>query len=70
MLHVLLMATCQAYLPMVNAANFDIKRAIITMIHMPIQLWGHPNDNSHAHIINFLKIYDTLKKNGVDDNAI
>lgn len=30
----------------------------------------HPNDDLHMHINNFLQICDTLKINGVGDNAI
>lgn len=56
--------------PTINAANFKIKFPLISMIKTFIQFKGHLNDNSHARIINFLEIHDTLKMNRVSDNAI
>ncbi|KAH9734901.1 hypothetical protein KPL71_017554 [Citrus sinensis] len=56
--------------PAVQANNFEIKPAIIQMIQTSVQFAGMPNDNSNAHIANFLEICDTFKQNGVSDNAI
>lgn len=55
--------------PVVSTNNFEIKLAFITIIQTSIQFKGHPNDYSHAHINNCLDICDTLKINGVRDNA-
>lgn len=56
--------------PIMTANNFEIKLTLITMIQTSIYFRGHINDNPHAHINNLLEIYDTLKINGVVDNAI
>lgn len=54
----------------VTTYNFEIKPTLITMIYTSIQFRRHPNDDPHAHINNFLKIYDTLKINKVRDTVI
>ena len=40
------------------------------MIQTAVQFGGLPNDDPNAHIANFLEICDTLKHNGVLDDAI
>lgn len=54
----------------VTTNNFEITPTLMTMIQTSIQYKGHPNDDLHSHIENFLEIYDTLKFNGVRENAI
>ena len=56
--------------PPVQANNFEIKPALIQMIQTAVQFGGLPNDDPNAHIENFLEICDTLKHNGVSDDAI
>lgn len=53
-----------------NAANFEIKPALIMILQIFIQLRGHPNKDPYAHITNFLEISDILKMNAIEDNAI
>ncbi|XP_017974466.1 PREDICTED: uncharacterized protein LOC108661548 [Theobroma cacao] len=56
--------------PSINMNNFEIKPAYIQMILSSIQFGGLPNDDPNAHLVNFLKICDTFKYNGVTDDAI
>ncbi|WRX24303.1 Retrotransposon gag domain - like 10 [Theobroma cacao] len=56
--------------PLIQANNFEIKPSIIQMIQTAVQFGGLPNDDSNAHIINFLEICDTFKANDVTDDAI
>ncbi|WRX08578.1 Retrotransposon gag domain - like 5 [Theobroma cacao] len=56
--------------PPIQANNFEIKLSIIQMIQTAVQFGGLPNDDPNAHIINFLKIYDTFKANGAANDAI
>ncbi|KAL5578547.1 hypothetical protein UlMin_020246 [Ulmus minor] len=56
--------------PPIQANNFEIKPAIIQMIQNSVQFGGLPNDDPNLHIANFLEICDTLKHNGVTDDAV
>ena len=56
--------------PAVAANNFEIKPNIIQMVQQLVQFDGLPNEDLNAHIANFLEIYDTLKINGVTEDAI
>ncbi|XP_038973076.1 uncharacterized protein LOC120105078 [Phoenix dactylifera] len=55
--------------PTINANNFEIKLGLIQMVQQE-QFGGAPAENPHAHLANFLEICDTIKMNGVSDDAI
>ena len=53
----------------VNATNFDIKPSLIQMVQQS-QFGGNVIEDPNAHLVIFLEIYDTIKMNGVSENAI
>ncbi|XP_024025398.1 uncharacterized protein LOC112092750 [Morus notabilis] len=55
--------------PAIQANNFELKSVMLQMIQA-IQFNGLPNEDPNAHIINFLEICDTVKYNGVNDEAL
>ena len=54
----------------IQANNFEIKPAIIWMIHNTIQFCGLSSEDPKSHIAIFLKICDTFKHNGVIGDVI
>jgi Retrotransposon gag protein len=55
--------------PAVGANNFELKPALINMVQQhPFN--GLPNEDPSLHLSIFLKICNTLKVNGVTDDAI
>ncbi|GKV23867.1 hypothetical protein SLEP1_g33550 [Rubroshorea leprosula] len=56
--------------PAIQANNFEIKPAIIQMIQQTIQFSGLPNENPYSHIASFLKICNTFKANGVNNDSV
>ncbi|XP_073120712.1 uncharacterized protein [Henckelia pumila] len=56
--------------PTVAANHFEIKPAILQMIHNTLQFGGSVIDEPYVHITNFLEICDTFKIQGVSDDAI
>ena len=56
--------------PTIQANNFEIKPAIIWMIHNTIQFCGLSSEDPKSHIAIFLKICDTFKHNGVIGDVI
>ena len=55
--------------PAIQAINFELKPVMLQMIQA-IQFNGLPNEDPNAHIANFLEICDTVKYNGVNDEAL
>ena len=53
----------------VEPNNFEIKTSLIMFI-MQDQFSGTPMENPSKHLNSFIEKYDTLKINGVDNNAI
>lgn len=56
-------------MPRINANNFELKQAFITMVQNN-QFSGLPSEDPHTHLSTFLNYSDTLKYNGVSDEAI
>ena len=56
--------------PAIQANNFELKLAIISMIQNSCQFRGLPSEDPNAHITRFLQLCDTMKFNGVSDDAI
>ena len=50
--------------PTVEANNFELKLAVITMVQQH-QFTGHPTDDPNEHMGRFLRMANTVKLNGV-----
>ena len=55
--------------PGIGANNFELKPALITMVQNN-QFGGLPSEDPHTHLSTFLDYSDTLKQNGVSEDAI
>ncbi|XP_027156543.1 uncharacterized protein LOC113757463 [Coffea eugenioides] len=55
--------------PTVSANNFEIKPSLIQMVQQS-QYGGNATEDPNSHLSTFLEIYDTIKFNGVSDDAI
>ena len=55
--------------PAIQANNFVLKLVTLQMIQA-IQFNGFSNQDPNAYITNFLEICDTVKYNGVNDEAL
>ena len=55
--------------PAITANNFELKPALIQMVQQ-IQFGGGPSEDPNIHLENFLDICDTIKLNGVTNDAI
>ena len=55
--------------PPIQAMNFELKSVTLQMLQN-ILFHGLPNENPNMHFINFLKVYDTIKYNGVTEEAL
>ena len=56
--------------PNIEANNFEIKPALLQMMQSTVQFYGMLNEDPNDHITNFLEICDTLKYNGVSNDAL
>ncbi|KAA3477437.1 oligopeptide transporter 4-like [Gossypium australe] len=54
----------------ITANNFDIKLTMIQMIHNNLQFRGTMTEDPNQHLKRFLQLCDTLKYNGVTNDAI
>ena len=55
--------------PPIQANNFELKEVTLQMLHN-IQFHGLPSENPNAHLINFIEVCDTVKYNGVTEEAL
>ena len=55
--------------PTVDANNFELKPALITMVQQH-QFTGHPTEDPNEHLGRFLKMANTVKLNGVRPEVI
>ena len=55
--------------PAVEANNFDLKPALITMVQQN-QFTGHPTKDPNEHLGRFFKMANTVKLNGVTQEVI
>ena len=55
--------------PPIRANNFELKSVTLQMLQN-ILFHGLPNENSNIHLTNFLEVYDTIKYNGVTEEAL
>src|SRR3954465_14873408 len=56
--------------PPIGQNNFELKPGFISMIQNHVQFFGLPNEDPNQHITNFLEYCDTVKMNGVSNDAI
>ena len=55
--------------PTVDANNFELKPALITMVQQQ-QFIGHPTEDPNEHLGRFLRMANTVKLNGVRPEVI
>ena len=55
--------------PTVDANNFELKPALITMVQQQ-QFTGHPTEDPNEHLGRFLRMENTMKLNGVRPEVI
>ena len=55
--------------PPIQANNFELKGVMLQMLHN-IQFLGLPSENPNAHLTSFIEVCDTVKYNGVTEEAL
>ena len=55
--------------PPIQANNFELKPALITMVHQH-QFTRHPSEDPNEHLGRFLRMENTIKRNGVNPDII
>ena len=55
--------------PTIQANNFELKSITLQLLQ-GVQFTGLPHEDPNAHILNFLDVCNTVKYNGVCDDAI
>ena len=55
--------------PPIKANNFELKGVTLQMLHN-IQFHGLPSENPNAHLTSFIEVCNTVKYNGVIEEAL
>ena len=55
--------------PPIQENNFELKGVTLQMLHN-IQFHGLPSENPNAHLTSFIEVSDTVKYNGVTEEAL
>ena len=55
--------------PLIEANNFELKPALITMVHQH-QFTGHRSEDPNEHLGRYMRMANTAKLNRVRPNAI
>ena len=55
--------------PPIQVNNFELKEVTLQMLNN-IQFHGLPSENSNAHLTSFIEVCDTIKYNGVTEEAL
>ena len=55
--------------PPIQANNFEPKEVTLLMLQK-IMFHGLPSENPNMHLTNFIDVCDTIKYNGVTENAL
>ena len=55
--------------PTIQSNNFELKSITLQLLQ-GAQFTGLPHEDPNANILNFLEVCDTMKYNGVSDDAI
>ena len=55
--------------PPIQANNFELKGVTLQMLHN-MQFHGLPSENPNAHLTSFIEVCDTIKYNGVTEEAL
>ena len=53
----------------IQANNFELKAVTLKMLQN-IMFHGLPSENSNMHLTNFIEVCDTIKYNGVTEEAL
>ena len=61
---------CSIARPSINSNNFEIKPSLIQIIQNTVQFFGMTKEDPNDHISEFLKFCDTIKMNGVTEDAL
>ena len=55
--------------PPIQVSNFELKAVTLQMLRN-ILFHGLPSENSNMHLTNFIEVCDTIKYNGVTEEAL
>ena len=55
--------------PLIQENNFELKGVTLKMLHN-VQFHGLPSENLNAHLTSFIEVCDTIKCNGVTEEAL
>ncbi|XP_052118510.1 uncharacterized protein LOC127748305 [Arachis duranensis] len=55
--------------PPIQANNFELKPQLISLVEDHCSFGGSANEDPNQHLTKFLRIYDTVKSNGVQEDA-